>query len=97
MASDALLPFVASSNHAIYYLGHYSGVIMGMSASRIRVTGLCEGKSPGTGEFPAQMACYAEDFSIWWRYHDMPVCVFPVRKDFQYPPWRNMFPEIGFR
>ena len=37
--------------------------------SKIRVTGLCEGNSPGTGEFPAQMASYAETVSIWWRHH----------------------------
>ena len=37
--------------------------------SKICVTGLCEGNSPGTGEFPAQMASYAENVSIWWR-HD---------------------------
>ena len=24
---------------------------------------------PGTGEFPAQMASYAENVSIWWRHH----------------------------
>ena len=23
-----------------------------------------------TGEFPAQMASYAENVSIWWRHHD---------------------------
>ena len=38
--------------------------------SKLRVTGLCAGNSPGTGEFPAQMACYAEDISIWWRHHE---------------------------
>ena len=27
------------------------------------------GNSPGTGEFPAQMASNAENVSIWWRYH----------------------------
>ena len=27
------------------------------------------GNSPGTGEFPAQMASYAENVSIWWRHH----------------------------
>ena len=37
--------------------------------SKIRVTGLCEGNSPGTGEFPAQMASDAENVSIWWRHH----------------------------
>ena len=36
--------------------------------SKLRVTGLCVGKSPGTGEFPAQMASNAENVSIWWRH-----------------------------
>ena len=36
-------------------------------ASKLRVTGLCAGTSPGTGEFPAQMASNAENVSIWWR------------------------------
>ena len=38
--------------------------------SKLRVTGLCAGSSPGTGEFPAQMASYAENVSIWWRHHN---------------------------
>ena len=38
--------------------------------SKLRVTGLCVGNSPGTGEFPAQMASNAENVSIWWRHHD---------------------------
>ena len=37
--------------------------------SKLRITGLCAVNSPGTGEFPAQMASYAENISIWWRYH----------------------------
>ena len=28
-----------------------------------------EGNSPGTGEFPAQMASNADNVSIWWRHH----------------------------
>ena len=40
--------------------------------SKLRVTGLCAGNSPGTGEFPAQMASNVENVSIWWRHHDMP-------------------------
>ena len=36
--------------------------------SKLRVTGLCAGSSPVTGEFPAQMACYVENVSIWWRH-----------------------------
>ena len=38
--------------------------------SKLRVTGLCEGNSPVTGEFPAQTASNAENVSIWWRHHD---------------------------
>ena len=38
--------------------------------SKLRVTGLCGGNSPVTGEFPAQRASDAENVSIWWRHHD---------------------------
>ena len=38
--------------------------------SKLRVTGLCEGSSPVTGEFPAQMVSNAENVSIWWRHHE---------------------------
>ena len=38
--------------------------------SKLRVTGLCEGNSPVTGEFPTQMASNAQKASIWWRHHD---------------------------
>ena len=31
---------------------------------KLRVNGLCAGKLPGTGEFPAQMASYSENVSI---------------------------------
>ena len=33
--------------------------------SKLRVTDLCA----GIGEFPAQMASYAENASIWWLHH----------------------------
>ena len=33
------------------------------------VTGLCEGNSPVTGEFPSQKASNAENVSIWWHHH----------------------------
>ena len=39
--------------------------------SKLRVTGLCVGNSPVTGEFPAQMASNAENVSIWWRHHSI--------------------------
>ena len=36
-----------------------------------KLTGLCAGNSPGTGEFPAQMSSNAENVSIWWHHHDI--------------------------
>ena len=39
--------------------------------SKLRVTGLCVGNSPWTGEFPTQMASNAENVSIWWRHHGL--------------------------
>ena len=42
--------------------------------SKLRVTGLCVGNSPGTGEFPAQMTSNAENVSISWRHHALSVC-----------------------
>ena len=37
--------------------------------TKLCAIGLCEGNSPGTGEFPAQRASDAENLSIWWRHH----------------------------
>ena len=39
--------------------------------SKLRTTGLCEGNSPVTGEFPAQRASDAENVCIWWRHYVM--------------------------
>ena len=36
---------------------------------KLSITGLCEGNSPVTGEFPAQRASNAEYVSIWWSHH----------------------------
>ena len=44
--------------------------------SRLRVTGLCEGNSPVTGEFPAQRTSNAENASIWWRRYDDQIIVY---------------------
>ena len=38
--------------------------------SKLRVTGLCAGNSPGTGEFLTQMASNAENVSMWWHHHE---------------------------
>ena len=42
--------------------------------SKLRVTGLCAGNSPGTSEFPAQRASNAESVSIWWLHHGIWKC-----------------------
>ena len=39
--------------------------------SKLRVTGLYAGKTPVTGEFPAQMASNAENVCFRWRHHDV--------------------------
>ena len=36
--------------------------------SKLRVTGLCGGNSPVTGEFPTQRSSNADNVSIWWRH-----------------------------
>ena len=63
-------PITMTSNHQLHdclhnrLFGHKS-----KKTSKLRVTGLCAGNSPGTGVFPAQMASNAENVSIWWRHH----------------------------
>ena len=59
------------SNHQLYdcLLNRLFGR-RSKKTSKLRVTGLCAGNSPGTGEFPAQMASNAENLSIWWRHHE---------------------------
>ena len=37
--------------------------------SKFHITGLCEGNSPVTGEFPTQRASNVENASIWWHHH----------------------------
>ena len=36
---------------------------------KLHVTGLWEGSSPVTGEFPSQSASKAKNVSIWWRHY----------------------------
>ena len=52
----------------IVYSAIYSGTDQSKH-SELRVTGLCGGNSPVTGEFPAQRASNGENVSIWWRHH----------------------------
>ena len=48
--------------------------------SNLRVTGLCEGNSPVTGEFSAQRASSAENVSIWWRHPEFAFCRHQARE-----------------
>ena len=52
---------------------------------KLHVTGLCEGNSPVTGEFPAHRTSNAINFSIWWRHHHT-IVVF-VTLSFDIPMW----------
>ena len=47
--------------------------------SKPRVTGLCAGNSPWTGEFPAQRASNTENVSIWWRHHESAIWDMKIR------------------
>ena len=66
---DAIMTTVASqiTSVTVVYSIVYSGA---EKTSKLRVTGLCAGNSPGTGEFPAQRDSNAENGSIWWRHHE---------------------------
>ena len=48
--------------------------------SKLRLIGLSAGNSPGTGEFSAQMASYAENVSIWWCHHVRTIPPFPLKR-----------------
>ena len=58
-----------SNNQPHHYLLNRLFSHRSKKTSKFRVTGLCAGNSPVTGEFPAQMASNAENVSIWWRHH----------------------------
>ena len=63
--------------------------------SKLRVTGLCAGNSPETGESPAQRASNGESVSIWWRHHVKQhlgysvVCIFALT---QIQEWQQSHP-----
>ena len=38
--------------------------------SKLHITGLCEGNSPVTSEFPEQRASYTKNVSIWWHHYE---------------------------
>ena len=68
--NDVIMGTMASqiTSLLIVYSTFYSGADQSKT-SKLRVTGLCAGKSPVTGEFPAQRASNAKNVSIWWRHH----------------------------
>ena len=64
--------------------------------SKLRVTGLCAGNSPVTGEFPAQMASNAENASILWRHHEPNVVLsLVITLTSQRTSWRVKSPTAG--
>ena len=67
--SDVIMSVVASHHQRLGCLLSDLFRRRSKKASKFRVTGLFEGNSPATGEFPAQRASNAENVSIWWRHH----------------------------
>ena len=59
--------------------------------SKLCVTGLCEGNSPVTGEFPAQRASNTENVSIWWRHHDSSTFILPLPSGSALLRWRSSY------
>ena len=69
--NDVIMCAIASqiTSLTIVYSIVYSDRRRSKKTSKLCVTGLCAGNSPGTGEFPAPMPSNAENVSIWWRHH----------------------------
>ena len=67
--NDVIMSMMASqiTSLTIVYSTVYSGADK-KKTSKLRVTGLCEGNSAVSGEFPTQRASNAEKVSIWWRH-----------------------------
>ena len=57
---------------------------------KLRVTGFCAGNSPGTGEFPGQMASNAECFHLMTS-----SCLLRLNKQGPESIWRWWFTSIG--
>ena len=55
----------------IVYSTIYSGADQRKHQGSACVTGLCEGNSPVTGEFPSQRASNMENASLWWCHHEI--------------------------
>ena len=67
--SDVILSAMACqiTNLKVVYSTVYSGADQRKHQSTASLA--FAGKSPATGEFPAQMASNAENVFIWWRHH----------------------------
>ena len=70
---DVIMGVIASliTSLTIVYSTFYSDVDQRKHQSSASLAFVL-GNSPGTGEFPAQMASNAENVSIWWRHHVRP-------------------------
>ena len=81
------MPSQISSLMIVYSTVH-SGADL-KKISKLRVTGICAGNSPVTGEIPAQIGSNAENISIWWHHHEnmwINICHFVKRsaQDWQF-------------
>ena len=60
--------------------------------SKPRITGICEGNSPVTSEFPSQRASNAANVSISWRHHVKCIWCGPRARIGTTPPDRKSLP-----
>ena len=67
--SDVIKGVMASQITSVTCLLNRLFMRISKKTSKLRVTGVCEGNSPMTEDFPAQMASNAENVTIWWRHH----------------------------
>ena len=68
--NDVIMDSIASQITSLTIV--YSAVYSGADRRKHQSSALLAfvwGNSPGTGEFPAQMASNAENVSIWWCHH----------------------------
>ena len=68
--SDAIMSVMASQIASLIIV--YSTAYSGVDKKNIKAprTGLFDGNSVVTGEFPAQRASNMKNVSIWWRHHE---------------------------
>ena len=87
--SDVIMSAMASQTTGVSIV--YSAVCSGVDKKtpKLRVTGLCEGNSAVTGEFPAQRTSNAWITCIWWRHHmNIRDDVIPCEPWMVCPGWR---------